>query len=53
MVVKTKHEGLDTPYFTGFILTAPQLGPELEIYRLDPPDASPADASPADAFNGE
>ena len=37
MRVKTKYEGLDTPHFTAFILTAPQLGPGLEIYRIDPP----------------
>ncbi len=37
MRVKTKYEGLDTPHYTAFVLTAPQLGPELEIYRIDPP----------------
>jgi hypothetical protein len=37
MNVDEKHEGLDTPHFTVFVLTAPQLGPELEIYALDPP----------------
>ena len=28
---------LDTPHYTAFLLTAPQLGPDLEIYRIDPP----------------
>jgi hypothetical protein len=37
MVVEQKHEGLDTPHYTAFVLTAPQLGPELEIYDLVPP----------------
>ena len=35
--VEQKHEGLDTAHYTAFILTAPELGPELEIYDLDPP----------------
>jgi hypothetical protein len=34
MRVETKYEGLDTPHYTKFILTAPQLGPEVEIYRI-------------------
>jgi hypothetical protein len=37
MKVEEKLEGLDTPHFTAFVLTAPQLGPELEIYALHPP----------------
>jgi hypothetical protein len=36
-MVEVKHEGLDTPHYTAFVLTAPQLGPELEIYDLVPP----------------
>ncbi len=34
MRVTAVHEGLDTPHYTAFILSAPQLGPELEIYDL-------------------
>jgi hypothetical protein len=37
MRVQKKREGLDTPHYTAFLLTAPQLGPDLEIYRIDPP----------------
>ena len=37
MKVEQKLEGLDTPHYTAFVLTAPELGPELEIYDLDPP----------------
>jgi hypothetical protein len=36
MRVETKYEGLDTPHYTKFILSAPQLGPEIEIYRITP-----------------
>jgi hypothetical protein len=34
MQVNAVYEGLDTPHYTAFILSAPQLGPELEIYDL-------------------
>lgn len=37
MVVKEKIEGLDTPHYTAFVLTAPAFGPSIEIYRIDPP----------------
>lgn len=34
MQVTAVYEGLDTPHYTAFILSAPQLGPELEIYDI-------------------
>jgi len=34
MRVEEKIEGLDTPHYTAFVLTAPAVGPAIEIYHL-------------------